>query len=210
MNCMATWEDGPEYAPIERPSDFQDPDAPPLKIAAPYAANGCLGAQEPPGLRFPGKAGGATVHLVADARGAPRPAGTVCRGVQHDDLRLGLGRRALGFADKPAGWALSQRVALPRRRVRATHGQTSPWPSDPGTVPRQVTFRHTEHLAGSARDRHGQQPRPTSPVTARAVLDAATPGLCICLMIGGLVYVLSPIVLCIGVGLAGARQGREG
>jgi hypothetical protein len=47
----------------------------------------------------------------------------------------------------------------------------------------------------------GQQPRPTSPVTARAVLDAATPGLCICLLIGGLVYVLSPIVLWIGVAL---------
>ena len=38
-------------------------------------------------------------------------------------------------------------------------------------------------------------------MTARAVLDAATPGLCICLLIGGLVYVFSPIVLWIGVGL---------
>ena len=36
MNCMATWEDGPEYAPIERPSDFQSPDASPLTIAPPH------------------------------------------------------------------------------------------------------------------------------------------------------------------------------
>ena len=47
-------------------------------------------------------------------------------------------------------------------------------------------------------------------MTARAVLDAATPGLCICLIIGGLVYVLSPIILWISVGLAGASQGRQG
>jgi hypothetical protein len=39
-------------------------------------------------------------------------------------------------------------------------------------------------------------------VSARSVLDAATPGLCMCLIIGGLVYVLAPIFLCISVGLA--------
>jgi hypothetical protein len=50
---------------------------------------------------------------------------------------------------------------------------------------------------------YGRQPQPTNPVSARAVLDAATPGLCMCLIIGGLVSVLSPIILCISVGLAG-------
>ena len=33
---MATWEDGPEYAPIERPAEFQNPDAPPLETAPTY------------------------------------------------------------------------------------------------------------------------------------------------------------------------------
>ena len=33
---MATWEDGPEYAPIERPADFQTPEAPPLTTAPPH------------------------------------------------------------------------------------------------------------------------------------------------------------------------------
>ena len=50
---------------------------------------------------------------------------------------------------------------------------------------------------------YGHQPRQTSPVTAKALIDAATPGLCICLVIGGLVYVVSPIVLWIALGLAG-------
>jgi hypothetical protein len=48
-----------------------------------------------------------------------------------------------------------------------------------------------------------QQPQSTPTVTARNVIDAATPGLCMCLIIGGLVYVLSPILLCISLGLAG-------
>jgi len=30
---MATWEDGPEYAPLEPPADFTVPDAPPLSVA---------------------------------------------------------------------------------------------------------------------------------------------------------------------------------
>src|SRR4029450_8547683 len=68
----------------------------------PISANGCLGSQEPAGLRFPGEAGGATVHLTAGARGASRPAATICRGIERDDLRLGLGSRALGSTDAPA------------------------------------------------------------------------------------------------------------
>ena len=34
-DCMATWEDGPEYAPIERPTDFADAGAAPLSMAPP-------------------------------------------------------------------------------------------------------------------------------------------------------------------------------
>ena len=32
---MATWEDGPEYAPLEPPAEFAAPDAPPLSMADP-------------------------------------------------------------------------------------------------------------------------------------------------------------------------------
>ncbi|QGN33660.1 hypothetical protein [Microlunatus sp. Gsoil 973] len=38
---MATWEDGPEYAPLEQPAEFTAPDAPPLSVAEPQP--------EPPG-----------------------------------------------------------------------------------------------------------------------------------------------------------------
>ena len=35
---MATWEDGPEYAPLARPAAFTDPGLPPLAVIAPPAA----------------------------------------------------------------------------------------------------------------------------------------------------------------------------
>ena len=201
MNCMATWEDGPEYAPIERPSDFQNPDAAPLKIAPPYAQMAAWAPKDRPVFDSPGETGRATVDLAADARGAPRPAGTVCRGVQHDDLRLGLGSRALGFADKSARWAC-------RRGWDPVTGCRHPRPEQPlvvgsGNNPPPGNFPAPGTPDWFGPGPYGQQPRPSSPVTARAVLDAATPGLCTCLVIGGLVYFLSPIILCISVSLAG-------
>ena len=33
---MASWEDGPEYAPIERPDGFSVPSAAPLSVTEPY------------------------------------------------------------------------------------------------------------------------------------------------------------------------------
>ena len=34
---MATWEDGPEYAPLARPSEFTDPGLPPLDVVSPVS-----------------------------------------------------------------------------------------------------------------------------------------------------------------------------
>jgi hypothetical protein len=48
---------------------------------------------------------------------------------------------------------------------------------------------------------YGERPTPPGEIGAKAVLDAATPGLCICLTIGGLVYVLAPVMLAIAFGL---------
>ena len=48
---------------------------------------------------------------------------------------------------------------------------------------------------------YGQTPD-TRERGARAVFDAATPGLCICLLIGGLVYMVAPVMLLVSFGLA--------
>jgi hypothetical protein len=89
-----------------------------------------------------------------------------------------------------------------------TSGTRSPRPDQPlaihsrtGTAPGNFPAPGTP--GWFAPGPHTQQPRATTSVTAQAVLDAATPGLCTCLIIGGLMYVLSPIILCISVSLAG-------
>lgn len=45
-------------------------------------------------------------------------------------------------------------------------------------------------------------PPPPQPVTTRRLLEAATPGLCLVLVIGGLIAVLAPLTLLIAFGLA--------
>jgi hypothetical protein len=200
MNCVATWEDGPEYAPIERPSDFQNPDAPPLKIAAPYPQMAAWAPKSRPVFDSPEKPV-ASLSALLPAREEPRdpeqPFDVVSTTMTSDS--------AWGAVH----WAspTSQPAGPP-----AAGGFTPP-PGAPYPRPEQPLVVQTDNspTPGSF-PAHGtpswwgpgppvRQPQSPNPVTARAVLDAATPGLCICLLIGGLVYVLSPIVLWIGVAL---------
>jgi hypothetical protein len=44
---MATWEDGPEYAPLERPEEFTSPAVEPLDLAPPPPVPAALPAQRP-------------------------------------------------------------------------------------------------------------------------------------------------------------------
>ena len=58
---------------------------------------------------------------------------------------------------------------------------------------------------------YGQAPD-TREQGARAVFAAATPGLCICLLIGGLIYVIAPVMLLVSFGLSrpGVGFGQAG
>ena len=49
---------------------------------------------------------------------------------------------------------------------------------------------------------YGEQPPARAEVGARAVWDAAMPGMCICLAVGGLVYVVAPILFAVAFGLS--------
>ena len=48
---MATWEDGPEYAPVERPSQFENPDVAPLSTAPPVQQMAALAPKDRPVVR---------------------------------------------------------------------------------------------------------------------------------------------------------------
>jgi hypothetical protein len=179
-DCMATWEDGPEYAPIERPSDFQIPDAPPLDVAPPYAQVAAWAPKSRPVFDSP-EGPVAPLSTLTPAREEPRdpqePFAVVSSTMTSDSAWGAVHWAAPTGQPSAAGWTPPP---------GAYHLQPEqPLPAWFGPGP------------------YGRQPQPTNPVSARAVLDAATPGLCMCLIIGGLVSVLSPIILCISVGLAG-------
>ena len=200
-DCMATWEDGPEYAPIERPSDFQNPQAPPLDVAPSYAQVAAWAPKNRPAFDSP-EGAVAPLSTFTPEREEPRDPQepfAVVTSTMTSDSAWGAVHWAPQTgqptaAPTGAGWTPPPSAQHLPEQPLAVHTGASPTPSNfppPGTP----------DWFGPGP--HGQQPRPTTPVTARAVVDAVTPGLCMCLIIGGLVSVLSPIILCISVGLAG-------
>ena len=210
---MATWEDGPEYAPIERPTDFAD-------AGGRAALDGRRRRSRWPPRR-PRTARSSTSRrppvapletLVARAGGDPGPAGPVRRGQRGHDLRLRVGRRALGPARPRPGRPDRSRAAS---RSPPTPGPAGPaeWHRRPGSdvaPPPDSRFPAPGTPAWFGPGPYGEQPAPPGRVSPKAVWDAAMPGLCICLAVGGLVYVLAPILYAIAFGLSGrvkvARQ----
>lgn len=206
---MATWEDGPEYAPIERPADFQTPIAPPLTTAPPHTQPAAWAPKGRPDFDDPSIPVTPLATLIPARREEPRDPEepfTVVASTMTTDSAWGAVHwagptAAMGPSGQPVGataaasgaWHPPSGAPYPPPdqpiAVRSGSSPTGPFPS-PGTP---GWFN-----PGST----GPQPQQAAPVTAKGVLDAATPGLCMCLIIGGLVYVLAPIFLCVSVGLA--------
>ncbi|HEY6682252.1 MAG TPA: hypothetical protein VI030_04720 [Propionibacteriaceae bacterium] len=200
---MATWEDGPEYAPIERPADFQMPEAPPLTTAPPHTQAAAWAPKSRPVFDYPSTPVIPLATLVPRLREEPRDPEkpfSVVASTMTTDSAWGAVHWAsptgqpVGTAAAPGVWRPTSAAPYPPPdqpiAVRAGgSAATSPFPA-PGTP--------GWFSPGSS----GPPPQQAAPVTARSVLDAATPGLCMCLIIGGLVYVLAPIFLCVSVGLA--------
>ena len=200
-DCMATWEDGPEYAPIERPSHFQNPDAPPL-TAAPQRAHVAASAPESrPGFDHPStpvRPLASLIPMVRDEPRDPQKPFAVVSSTMTSDSAWGAVHWAAptGRPVGPTvGWSPAVVTSHPRPDQPIAVGTAF------GQKPGQFPAPGTPGWFGPPP--HQPQPQQETPVAAKAVLDAATPGLCMCLIIGGLVYVLAPIMLCIGVGLAG-------
>jgi hypothetical protein len=200
---MATWADGPEYAPIERPADFQTPDAPPLDAAPPYTQVAAWAPKSRPVFDNPSAPVASLSSLIPIQREEPRdpqkPFAVVASTMTSDSAWGAVhwappaGEPILSTARGSFPPAASTRYPPPDRPIVVRSG------ANPGSAP----FPTPGTPDWFSPPPYGQPPQPTTTVTAKSVLDAATPGLCMCLIIGGLVYVLSPILLCISVGLAG-------
>ena len=200
---MATWEDGPEYAPIERPSDFQNPDAPPLNTAPPYMQVAAWAPKGRPVFDNPSAPVAPLSSLIPVEREEPRDPQkpfAVVTSTMTSDSAWG----AVHWA-APAGQPVGPTAP---GSLHPAAGAPYPPPNQPivlhGTANTGPTSFPTPGTPGwFSPPPYAQQPQSVPTVSARSVIDAATPGLCMCLILGGLMYFLSPILLCISVGLAG-------
>jgi hypothetical protein len=221
MGAMATWEDGPEYAPIERPADFSVPDAAPLEQApAPYQP-AASAPKDRPHFDRPGDPG-TPLATIVPATGPERdpmtPFDVVAATVTSDSAwaaahwsapagpagpawQPGPPAPAYGQAGpaahpyapepqpvpSPAPWSLSAPVAPPLNGASVYPPPTDELPLGGFPAP------GTPQWFGPGPVQ--PEPRRPVPVDARRVAETVTPGVLICLVLGGLFSLLAPVTL---------------
>ncbi|GAA1834823.1 hypothetical protein [Microlunatus capsulatus] len=209
---MATWEDGPEYAPLERPAEFTTPAAEPLDVAPPRYQPAAGAPVERP--RFDGPDApvpplAALVPVVADLRDPEQPfdvvSSTLTPGSAWGSAHGGsLAPAAAPAAPAPTTLAPGAPAALPSAYAPGAIPAPAPvapqqWP-EPAPVPGGLPQRGPGPYPSPGTPQwfgpgsYGEQPG-GSRVYARRVLEAATPGLVVALAIGAVVFVLSPLMV---------------
>jgi hypothetical protein len=229
---VATWEDGPEYAPHERPQYFADAPLPPLEQAPPVARPATGLPTSRPHFDHPTAPVAPLATLVPeppDERDPHRPFDLVTTTLTSESPWGPTGSSA-GTA--PLSATESFAAAPPART--ATPAAGAPWPvlEQPAptgpAAPPQPSAPSGPDPYGSA-GRYGPAGPPPDPyaypapgtpgwfapppttygdqrqpgrVDAKQVVEAATPGLCICLAIGGIILPLAPIMVIVAVFLS--------
>ncbi|GAA2112141.1 hypothetical protein GCM10009841_35510 [Microlunatus panaciterrae] len=203
---MATWEDGPEYAPLERPEGFHHPDVPPLEVAPPPRQLAAGAPMERPQFAGPP---GPVVPLAALVPADPEqhrdpqtPFETVVSTVTAGPIGIGAGSAQSAWGS--AHWS------PPSGQPVGPWGPpaTTPWPA-----PASPTSAAPVPVGGAPFPAPGTPqwfgpgaPPPqlpsAGPVDAKKVWDTVTPAVAICLLVGGLIYVFSPIMLVLAAVLA--------
>jgi hypothetical protein len=194
MTCMATWEDGPEYAPLERPADFAPAGVAPLSVAPPVQQMAALAPKDRPAFDQPQVPVAPLTSLVPipeETRDPQEPFAVVSSTMTSDSA---WGAVHWGAPTGPPV-GLSAPTPLPGQLVQPLPppippiAPANPFPS-PGTPAWFGPGPYGERL-----------PEPPE-VGAKAVWDAAMPGMCIVLAVGGLVYVVAPILFAVAFGLS--------
>jgi hypothetical protein len=202
MVTMATWEDGPEYAPLVRPDAFTEPTISPLSSAPPVEHLAAAVPNERPAFADPRESVAPLESLVPPIE-APRdpaePFDVVTTALTSADSAWGAAHWARPSAPMAGSWDSAR---------WDPHMSPEPPPNEPltpaaGPVPTTSGFPAPGTPAWFT-TQGSPQPVPSTPVTAKHVLDAITPGVYISLAIGGFVYLLAPIML----GIAFALSSR--
>ena len=223
MGAMATWEDGPEYAPLERPADFSVPPAPALEDARAGDHPAASAPLERPAFDLPA-APVAPLHQlvppIADERDPVQPFAVATSALTSTSSAWeaahwsppsgppasGSAPLAAVPASFPAGPALAA-YPPPATQIPPAASPSTPWapvpdrswPGEPPPPP-SALGQHPYPAHGTPQwFGPGPPPVQQSPALVehdtRAVLEAASPGLCICLGLGGLLYPFAPLLL---------------
>ena len=235
---MATWEDGPEYAPIERPDNFSVPEAAPLEVAPPAYQPAADAPKDRPRFDDPQAPVAPLSTLVPEAtdddRDPQRPFDVVASTLTTPSASSAWGSAhwsgpgaasAPGTVGTPAvtqPWgppASDPWSGGPAPTVRAAYGAGPnqpypPYPSaqsqnnqpypPPSYPPPGFPAPGTPQWFGPG---PGQAPVAyDQPVTAKRVAEMVTPGLIICLALGGIIYILAPVTLGLAFWLSGRVQ----
>lgn len=215
MGVMATWEDGPEYAPAERPVEFFVPEAPALEQPQPSSPLTAPAPRERPVFDAPTVPVadlGQLVPAVQDERDPVRPFDVAASTVTSMDSAWGAAHWsapgsppvAPGTPPLPGGPYPSPAPAGQRwDDPPPWPAPTSPFPpgAGPAQQPNGFPPPGTPQWFGPG-PVVAPQPPTAVPYDIRAVRDSVTPGLCMCLIVGGLTHLFSPAMLVVSYFLA--------
>lgn len=208
---MATWEDGPEYAPYERPDDFVVPSQPPLAMPRPYEQQARLAPIERPAFADPPVpvAPLATLVPVAEERRDPSIPFEVAASTMTANESSAWGAVHWNAPSGPpilAAPLSQQQQPLPSSALPGqghwNPNQAGQWPAPDlplvprtGPAPAAPGFPAPGTVGWFAPPPPGAQPLATGSVGLKEVIAATTPGVIICLLIGAVIYILSPVTL---------------
>jgi len=207
MVGMATWEDGPEYAPLERPAEFTAPAVQPLDVAPPPPPPAELPDRHPAFAEPPEPVAplAALVPAPADDRDPTEPFAVVSSNLTSGSA-WGSAHQVAPltptFPQTASGPAPAPLAAAPGWPAAAA----TPWPAE-GATPGPQGFPTSGPFPAPGTPQwfgpgpYQEQPAEV-PIDARHVLQAATPGLLVVLAIGAIIFVLSPLMLVVAYALS--------
>lgn len=205
---MATWEDGPEYAPVARPDHFAEADTAPLLLDVPPAPPHPSAPAERPVFDQPQQPVVALETLVPPVEEDRDPS------VPFDVAATNLTEATSAWS--AAHWSRPGQAAGPSVPPPVDYG-AQPWPgtaptAPPSYPPPQQSGPEPFPAPGTAQwfaPPPGLPPTPApAPVDVSAIARSLTPGLIICLVIGGIVWPLAPMTF--GVAFALTLQMKAG
>jgi hypothetical protein len=194
---VATWEDGPEYAPVEWPTGFVAPDTAPLSVAAPTSdPSAGAPAEAPAGFDQPHD----PVPALADLVPTTAPTRDPSEPFQVESAVITAGS-AWGSAHSTQAVAAPETAPIwtPDQAVASSYpppqpAQGFPAPGTPGWFGPPTAYEpSTVHV----------------PLTVGTVAEGLSWGIIITLILGGLIAYLSPVLLVISFLLAGQVRYRR-